>query len=520
MPLPLRHRIVLLSVLALIPAVFVASAATIQVVTRYLWEEAEADAVSLADAVRRAAIHAMRTRDREEMRDILESFSGVHGVLTARLYDQAGVLRVPVSPEGRNLDILGPQCTACHPDPRRKVVAGGICSHRTAEGLRVFTPVRSEPECSAGECHKADGPVLGFLEVELDASMIRSRVEGLAGNAAFWGGVILVAAVVPLLLGLRWMVGRPLAECLRLVRGVQGGDLAVRSRVRRSDEVGQLLDAFDSMAESLGRSRAELEALNRDLHGQVAARTRELEAALEAARESDHMKTEFLAGISHELSTPLQAVIGYSELLLDGIDGELNEAQRRDVEAVFRNGRVLLMMVEDLLELARLEGQSRVLCIDRIRIEDVVEETAAIGRRLASGKPLQVEVALPPRCPAVPGDLKALRDVFFHLVENAVRHTEEGRVDIAVRTVGVGRLEVLVTDTGPGADSLVVRSALRGFVPKQGGGGVGVGLALARRLVELHGGSLEVSAAQGGGTRVRVELPAAAESEPAAGSSA
>ncbi len=507
MPLSLRHRIVLLSVLALIPAVVVASAATVHLVTRYLWEEAEADAVALAETVRRAGIHAMRTLDREEMRDILESISGAHGVLAARLYDRGGVLRVPASESGRNLDPSGPQCTACHRDPREAMTTGGVCSHRTDQGLRVFTPIRKEPGCSAGGCHGTDGPLLGFLEVELDASVLRSRVAGLAGNAAFWGGVILVAAVVPLLLGLRWVVGRPLSECLRLVRGIEEGDLEVRSRVRRSDELGELLASFDSMAESLGQSRTELEALNRDLQGQVAARTRELESALEAAQDSDRMKTEFLAGISHELSTPLQAVIGYSEILLDGIDGELNEAQRRDVEAVFRNGRLLLMLVEDLLELARLEGRRRVLCIDRIRVEDVVEEIATIGRRLASGRPVDVVVQLEPGCPSILGDLKALRDVLFHLVENAVRHTEEGRVEIQARGIGESRLGVVVTDMGPGADSGVVRSALRGFVPKQGGGGVGVGLALARRLVELHGGTLSVEGREGGGTRVQVELP-------------
>jgi signal transduction histidine kinase len=217
------------------------------------------------------------------------------------------------------------------------------------------------------------------------------------------------------------------------------------------------------MASSLGRARADLEMLNWGLERQVADRTAELQAALEAAQESDRMKTEFLANISHEFSTPLQAVIGYAELLLDGIDGHLPGDQKRDVEAIHRNGRRLLDWVEDLLELARLDGRTRFLCVDRIRLQELAEEAAEAGRRIAAGKPVSVVYESHPACPPVIGEVGALRRVLFHLVENAARHTQEGRVTIRVLPADGDWAEVQVEDTGPGITPNVLDAALRGF---------------------------------------------------------
>jgi signal transduction histidine kinase len=261
------------------------------------------------------------------------------------------------------------------------------------------------------------------------------------------------------------------------------------------------------MASSLARVQAELEALNRDLEQQVEERTQELQGALEAAQESDRMKTEFLANVSHEFSTPLQGVIGYAELLLDGIDGSLVGDQRRDVQAILRNGRRLLDWVEDLLELARLDGHTRLLCVDRIRVQDLAEEAAETGRRDAAGKAVEVTCEAEADCPAIVGDTGALRRVLQHLVENAVRHTDQGSVRLRLARASQGWIEISVEDTGPGMTPHIRHAALSGFSSKGGGGGLAVGLTLARRLVELHGGTFFMESAPGQGTRVRLRLP-------------
>lgn len=520
MTFPLRYRIAVLSVLCLLPVVALSSAALVRVAATDLRKESEARAAAFADTVRRATRHAMLSFNRDDVDAIMETVARQRGVRALRLYDEAGRHRHPLAGDGLDLDLAGPACTRCHPDPRLGPLTPEQCLHREGEILRLYTQVPSEPECAGPGCHADGWRLLGVLEVEMDESHIARQVQGFGVRAVAAGLVVLAVAVLPLLLVFRWAFEKPLAECLRLVRAVGRSDLAARSRLTRSDEWGELLGAFDIMIGALAQARADLQALNRDLEAQVAARTADLEVALAAAQDSDRMKTEFLAGISHELSTPLQAVIGYADLLLDGIEGDLAPEQRRDIETIRRNGGLLLHLVENLLELARLEGHRRFLCVDRIRLEDVAEAVVESGRRLAAGKPLDVELRVEPGCPAVLGEASALRNVLFHLVENAVRHTERGWVRVRVGGATDGWAEVEVSDTGPGMEAETLRAALRGFVPKGGGGGVGVGLSLSRRIAELHGGVLAVESALGQGTRVVLRLPPAPPVAPAPSPSA
>lgn len=513
MRFPLRYRIAVITVLCLLPVVVVSSWGLVRLATQDLWQEAEADTVAFADTVRRATRHAMLTFDRPQVDAILQTVSRQRGVRSVRLYDDQGRYRLPGDRDAADLDLAGPACTACHVDPRRAQLRAGQCLHREGGILRLYAPVPSEPACAGPACHADGWGVLGVLEVEMDESHIERQIGSLTARAAVGAAAVLVAALLPLLLVFRWALQRPLAECLRLVRSVARGELGARSKIRRGDEWGELLGAFDGMVGALSGARGDLEALNRDLERQVAARTEDLQVALAAAEESDRMKTEFLAGISHELSTPLQSVIGYADLLLDGIEGELAPDQRRDVETIRRNGGTLLQLVEDLLELARLEGHRRILCVDRLRLEDVAEAVVEAGRRLAAGKPVEVALAVEPGCPAVRGEAAALRNIVFHLVENAVRVTEAGSVRLAVREGGDGWVEVEVADTGPGMEPEALKAALKGFAPKGGGGGVGIGLSLARRIAELHGGAVAVESAVGRGTRVTLRLPPAPPTE-------
>jgi signal transduction histidine kinase len=517
----LRYRIIALTLLCLVPVAAVSTWALVRVATGYLWDEAEADAVSLADGARRVTRHAMMANEWPHVANVLHDVA-MHGeVRYIRLYNARGRLKVSTDGRGADLPVASGECTQCHPNPLQNVLPEGICAHWAGHALRVYHRIPNEPACSSGSCHPPPEVTasLGLLEVETDVIRIASRVDDVRMRALLWGLVVLAAAAVPLIFCLGWAVERPMAESLRLVREVSRENFRVRSRLRRSDEWAQLWEAFDSMASSLARAQAELEALNRDLERQVQERTQELQRALMTAQESDRMKTEFLANVSHEFSTPLQGVIGYAELLLDGIDGNLAGDQRRDVQAILRNGQRLLDWVEDLLELARLDGHTRLLCVDRIRIQDLAEEAAETGRRRAAGKAVEVTCEAEPDCPAIVGDTGALRRVLLHRVENAVRHTEAGSVTIRIAKASPGWAGILVEDTGPGMAPAVLHAALNGFSSKGGGGGLAVGLTLARRLVELHGGTFEMESAPGEGTRVRLRLPEALQAEAGGGRS-
>lgn len=511
----LRHRVAALTVLCLLPVVGVSLALLLRLATGYLWDEAEADAVRLAEHARSAARQAMLHNEPEQVATMLGSFGRQEGVRFLRLYNAAGVQKVPAGPpRARRLDLAGPECTSCHADPRTAELPSGTCAHWSGDTLLLHYPIRNEPACGRPSCHPPPAAMrlLGVLEVAMDDTEILERVRNLRLQGMLWGGVVLAAAALPILFGLGWAVERPLRECLRLVRQVSRDNLAVRSRLQRSDEWGELLGSFDSMVAALQRARQDLEGLNRHLEEQVARRTHELEQALEAAQESDRMKTEFLANLSHEFSTPLQGVIGYAQLLLDGIDGDVTGVQRRDLEAILRNGLRMLDWAEDLLELARLDAKKRYLCVDRVRVQDLLEDVVQ-----AAGDPtarrLELTLRVEPGCPEVLGDVSALRRAVFHVVDNAVRHSGGGRVSVAASATGDPWVEIVVADTGPGMEAAVLEAALRGFASKGGGGGLAVGLGMARRLVEIHGGVFDVASTLGQGTQVTMRLPVAPPSE-------
>lgn len=508
MRFPLRYRVAALTVVCIAPVVAASSVALVRVATDYLWREERDDAVAFAHTLRSATRHAMLTFDRTEVGAIVDAVSREPDVRSVRVYDGRGRRRLPEGQTGPDLDPKSPGCATCHPSPANLAFPPDGCVQRSGASLRLFYPIPNEPACVGPVCHAREERPLGVLEVERDVGPVLRLTRTLITQAGGWGVLVLSAALLPLFFAFTWAFQRPLGECLRLVREVARGNLHARPRLHRSDEWGELLEALDTMAGTVRGARAELESLNRDLEAQVAARTKDLERALDAARASDRMKTEFLAGISHELSTPLQGVIGYADLLLDGIEGELAVEQRRDVEVIRRNGERLLSLVEDLLELARIEAGRRVLCLDRIRLEDVAEAAVAYGRALAGGKAVAVRLVLPEAGPTVVADARALRQALCHLVANAVRHTDEGEVRVEMTHEDGNRVEIVVEDTGVGMEPEVIRSALVGFRPKGGGGGVGIGLTLARRLVELHGGRLTVESAPGAGTRARVGLSA------------
>lgn len=511
MRFPIRYRMVVLILLSLAPVVAISSLVLVRSSNNLLWREAEKDGVSFADTVLSATRHSMLRVDREGLEAILDAVSRQKGVLAARLYDGQGRFRAPKSQPAPDLDLSGPGCVSCHEDPRRLRLPTRPCAHRSDERMRLFLRVPNQPECTGAGCHAGAEPVLGILEVGLDLSAPLARSRKLALWSGLGGFLVLGVALVPLLLSFRWALARPLAECLRLVRRVAAGDLAVRSRLVRTDEWGELLDAFDSMTTALADARGRLQVLNRGLERQVAARTHELKAALEMAKESDRMKMEFLTGISHEFTNPLQGAIGYAELLMDGIDGDLHPAQRHDVEVVLKNCRFLLELVEDLLELARLGGAGQFSVPDVVRLEDVARSVAEASERLTEGKPVEVALEVEPDCPSVFVDALALHHLIFHLVEYIVRHMEVGRVAVEVHRAGEGWVEVAVSNVAVGFETETLRSALSGYSPRGGGGGLGVRIALSRRLVELHGGSLSVEGLPGGGNRVRVRLPVSKE---------
>jgi len=327
------------------------------------------------------------------------------------------------------------------------------------------------------------------------------------------------------LLALKHVIFAP----LRYGGGISGLLVVATARLRKSDPGG--IDAFAlqaSIALEKARLFSELRMQQAMLESEVERRTRELTCAVLALKELDRRKDNFLANISHELRTPLVTVLGYTDLLLSEKLGELTPRQRACLRIAGANGRRLRSFIDDLLEFSRYELTKERLHLVAFDIRDVVSQAAvAIAPRfLERGLTLHVRVS--PFTPLVWGDRERFLQVLMNLLANAVCHCREGaRVRVAAAAGKAGRIEVAVSDNGPGIASehlkrIFDRLYQVGDVLRQrdDGAGLGLGLAIAKSIVEAHGGGIEVSSALGCGTRFHFWLPAASELQAQASTSA
>ena len=240
------------------------------------------------------------------------------------------------------------------------------------------------------------------------------------------------------------------------------------------------------------------------------------------AEEANRLKSEFVASMSHELRTPLNSIIGYSQFMLDGLDGELTPDQRRDLGRVLTNGEHLLGLINDILDLSRLEAGRFEVRPEPTLLSEMVQGALAALEPLARRKGLTLETDLPAGMPLVMADSDRVRQVLLNLLSNAIKFTDAGRISVRGRALD-GFAEVTVSDSGAGIPESAHHYIFESFRQVDGSstrrhGGVGLGLAIVRQILELHGGSISVRSAVGQGSHFTFTLPLAvsAPSEAAA----
>ena len=231
----------------------------------------------------------------------------------------------------------------------------------------------------------------------------------------------------------------------------------------------------------------------------------------------DRLKTQFLANISHDLRTPLTAIITHAEILRDGILGDLSERQRTSILGIIKGGHQLLQMVGEILTYARGAADQLTITPTEFTLTSVVEQLLALNQPLAAKKRLVLSAEVPPALPAVHADREKLTHVLGNLVGNAIHFTPEaGRVWIAAReragTRAARELLIEVGDTGIGIAPEHHELIFREFAQVDSSTsrqhhGTGLGLAIARKLVELHGGRIWVESALGEGSRFYFTVP-------------
>jgi signal transduction histidine kinase len=235
-----------------------------------------------------------------------------------------------------------------------------------------------------------------------------------------------------------------------------------------------------------------------------------LAAESEKAREASRAKTEFLANMSHELRTPLNAIVGFSQLLVDGKAGPLEPTQREYLDDVLTSARHLVQLLNDVLDLSKIEAGRISLCPEEIDVAQIVDEVVAILRETAMRKRIRVRVTVDPALGPVLADPRRLKQILYNYLANALKFTGDGgTVDVRARAEGEGSYRIEVEDTGIGIRPEDLGRLFQEFEQLEPAvpGGTGLGLALVRRIAEAQRGRVEVTSTPGVGSMFSAVLP-------------
>ena len=251
-------------------------------------------------------------------------------------------------------------------------------------------------------------------------------------------------------------------------------------------------------------SQSVLAIQNARLFREIADKSEQLALA------SQH-KSQFLANMSHELRTPLNAILGYAELLVDGIYGQLSDRPRGVLERIQNNGKHLLALINDVLDLAKIEAGQLTLTLEDYSLPEVVQSVVTAAEPLATSKGLKFTAALEDDLPKARGDARRVSQVLLNLVGNAIKFTDEGEVEIRAM-LNNSQFVLTVRDTGPGiadADQERIFGEFQQIdnTNTRKKGGTGLGLAISKRMVEMQGGTISVDSTLGQGSTFRVVLP-------------
>lgn len=305
------------------------------------------------------------------------------------------------------------------------------------------------------------------------------------GGAALAGLMVIATLIILTLFPLFFTTSlvRPLENLLGGVRQVNQGERDVNLKVVNADEIGFLTESFNRMVDSL--------------------------------RETDRLKDEFLANTSHELRTPLNGIIGLADSMLDGAAGDLTEPQRRNLDLIVGSGRRLTSLINDILDFSRLQHKDLELQLQPVDINGVVSIVLNLTSPLVAGKDLKLVNKIPVEFPLAFADENRLQQILYNLVGNAIKFTYVGEITLDAQQTG-NMLAVSVTDTGIGIAPEKQARIFEAFEQADGSvarvyGGTGLGLSVTRRLVELHGGTIEVQSELGKGSRFTFTLPMAGD---------
>lgn len=344
---------------------------------------------------------------------------------------------------------------------------------------------------------RRDGEVLGVLQVQSDWRDLRDRVRALTLAGL---GTLLVTLLVAMLLTTRLQryISGPILRLAGVTNAVRvKRDYSVRATKESGDELAQLVEGLNEML------------------AEIQIRDEELTSAREIAEQANQRKSRFLANVSHELRTPLHAIVGYAELLSEDAAKEGQDEVVADLERIHSAGMHLLTLINDLLDLSRIEAGRLDLTLETFRVSPLLEEVVSICSPLLAKNENEFTVGPGADLGTIYADTRCVRQILFNLLSNAAKFTKNGTVALNAERIEDGLsscLRVSVTDTGIGMSEKELGELFQNFTQVGEAasgkyGGTGLGLALSRELARLLGGDISVESEPGAGSTFMLVLP-------------
>jgi signal transduction histidine kinase len=360
------------------------------------------------------------------------------------------------------------------------VEAGGSAPERAAS-------LRERAELLAIDLNQYAAEFENAVTARTDALIVQNA-SAYEHSRNLFIGVAAGAIVLALLLGfvLSWSAIGPIQRINSRLAAIASGDFSGHVDVTNRDELGALAANVNQMNDELRRLYREVETA------------------------SQH-KSDFLANMSHELRTPLNSIIGFSQVLREGMAGDLNKKQAEYIDDILSSGTHLLSLINDVLDLSKVEAGQIELHVAPFSLQDALERGISMVREQATAEGVQVTLHRNGGFDVVSGDERRIRQVIFNLLSNAVKFTPEGgEVDVSAARID-GEMRVSVADSGPGVAEEDIDRIFEEFQQTEAGArqgeGTGLGLALSKRFVEMHGGRIWCESEVGKGSTFEFTLP-------------
>jgi signal transduction histidine kinase len=398
-----------------------------------------------------------------------------------------------------------PKCLDCHlPRPAGYDISGG--------GISLG-------KSGASGSYLSPGDLIGIAKVTISDEEMQTAF---AKNQA----ILLATAIITVFLAMvaaymivRYVIVKPLRHLRDVSDAISHGNIALRAEIHTGDEFEALALAFNRMLRHLVNVQEELRQVNNDLDGKVD----ELAQANMRLYEMNRIKSDFLATMSHELRTPLNSILGFSDVLRS-IDA-LDEKQKRYVQNIQKSGRMLLDMINDILDLAKIESGKMEVRLTDFRIEQVIGAQCDMARPLTEKKNIDLEMQIQPELPPLHQDQARVQQIINNLLSNAIKFTPEGgRIKVVARRDG-DNLIMQVIDTGVGIAEDDQQAIFEKFRQARSGlpsgdamtreySGTGLGLSIVKELCRLLGGEVSVESTLSKGSTFTIRLPWTLEEQP------